>query len=215
MIENFSVVRRATNLVDVLFPKQEGVVGYRLKAAPNFDVSFTTILTANIGAGYLDPRVKRSTLHSMPGTGHVRAAFDPHSFGGTIAGNPNAGISDAEQFWLVFAPLDAAGVEGTPSDPCLVLSPSQYRGASLVAFDGSAPASPLCLRLPRRSKNIVLQNTGEGSKDLVVSFSPGGGEVTIVDGASYSAATWGPTDRLYVSGETTFSVSFTVAHKMY
>jgi hypothetical protein len=214
---DFSVAYRAPGIVDVLMPKQEDVASYRLKASPDLDgtpTAYTAIVTARIGAGFLDKNVDRRKLHSMPGTGHVRATFNPDTF---ASGEPvDANLKDTQQFWMRFTPLDAAGVEGPDSDPMLVLTPTQRNGTERIVISGTAPVAPnvsgsfqICLA--RRMKHLVITNSG--SNPLFVAFSPDGGEVQIPAGetsTNYESAQ----AVLFVrasGGTTDFSVSMTVA----
>lgn len=214
---DFSVAYRAPNIVDVLMPKQADVVGYRLKASPDADGTpnaYVTILTANIGAGFLDANVDRRKLHTMPGHNHVRAVFDPDTF---ASGEPiDAKLKDQQHFWLRFTPLDASAVEGADSDPVLILTPNQQNGTERVVISGTAPQSPtlagsLQLCLARRMQNFTISN--EGSNPLYVAFNPEGGETLVPAGETtryYGSAS--PTLLVRGDGGTTdFSASFVVA----
>lgn len=186
---SFSVPYRAPGIVDVLVPKQTSgsdvVDGYRLKASPQFDgtPAFVTLLTASIGAGYIDRNVDRRKLHTMPGHGHVRATFNPDTF---ASGQPiDAGLDDTRQFWMRFTPL-VGGVEGVDSDPVLVLAPSQKNGTQRIAISGDAPAGAsisgsLTLCLARRMKQIVVTNNST-TNALFIAFNEGGPEVQIAAG---------------------------------
>ena len=172
-----SVVRRRPNLLDIIIPKDSGTQGYRLDTASNFDGSFTTILTADISSGYLDPNLVRAqkhlTLQALNNRGHVRVTFDPASFS----------LTDSQQFWLKFVPVDYSGTPGTPSSPMLILPEEKLRGDSVVVVTGSAPdgatvANSLPLLLPFRSQDLTIRNNSS-SNSLFVATEDGGGEITV------------------------------------
>ena len=217
--QDFSIAYRAPNLVDVLMPKQNGVEGYRLRASPQFDgtPAFVTILTASIGAGFLDPAVNRGKLSTMPGTNHVRAVFDPDTF---AAGEPiDAGLIDTRQFWMRFQPI-AAGVPGAESDPVLILTRSQLSGESTIAIQGDAPsaatiAGSLTLCLARRMVGFSITNN-DGSNPLFVAFNVDGPETRIPANTRAYFDTVLPTSILVVRGSggaVSFSAEFTVLVK--
>lgn len=183
---DFTVFRRRSNLVDILTPKREGVKGYRLKAALNFDGTFVTILTADIGAGYLDPValragiINRLTLGTAPGLDHVRIVFDPDTFGGA----PPT-LADENHFWLQFFPVDFAGAEGAGGARVLVLPDDEIKAAGRVVIRGDAPsgatvANSMRLDFPVRMQNITIRNNEPTGGDiLMVATAEGGPEVPI------------------------------------
>jgi len=173
-----SVIRRRPNLVDILVPKDPAVQGYRLQGALNFDIAFTTMLTAPISSGHLDPAVDRRKLHTVNNPDHIRIVFDPQTYN---AGAPN--LVDANQFWLKYQPVDFAGAPGTASAPMLILAEDNLRGDSRIAIAGDAPsgasvANSLTLHLPLRMQGLVIRNN-DGADELLVAFQPGGPETTI------------------------------------
>lgn len=183
----FSVFRRRANLVDILTPKRAGVQGYRLKAARNFDLTFQTILTANISSGFLDPTalkagiINRATLGMAPGTGHVRIVFDPDTFDAPHAAN----LLDTEHMWLQFFPVDFSGAEGTPGARTLVLPDDEMKAQGRVIIHGEAPtgatvANSMRLDLPYRMRNVVIRNNeAAGGTELMVATAEGGPEITV------------------------------------
>jgi hypothetical protein len=182
---DFLVFRRRPHLVDILTPKREGVQGYRLKAARNFDVTPQTIITADIGAGYLDPtalgngNINRVTLGSAPGE-HVRIVFDPDSFSAHAAN-----LDDNEHMWLQFAPVDFSGSEGTPGALTLILPDDENKATGRVVIAGTAPtgatvANSLRLDMPLRMRDFYIRNEeASGSTDLKIATAEGGPEVTV------------------------------------
>ncbi len=176
----FSVVRRRSHLLDILIPKQVGVQGYRLQAAPNFDGSFVTILTADISSGYLDPAVDRNVLQALNNPNQIRVVFDPQTFNGS------SGIIDNHQFWLQFVPVSFAGAPGTASARCLVLPEDALRGDSRIMIQGSAPSGATVadsweLNLPFRTQDLSIRNQEAGT-DLYVALDPGGPETVVESG---------------------------------
>lgn len=217
---SFAVAYRSSHLVDLVIPKQTGAEGYRIKGSLEFDGSpaFTTLFTASIGAGFLDPAVDRRRLHTMPGTNHVRAVFDPDTFTGT------AGILDAGQFWLTFTPI-SGGVAGTESDPVLVLTPNQHQGAERIIIQGSAPvqaslATSLSICLGRRMTGFTFTNN-DGANPLFIAFDRNGQEIRIPGAAtaqSHPLFGMGSTSSLLVratSSAVSFSADFTVAQSTF
>lgn len=215
MTREFSILRRRKNLVDIITPKRDNVKGYRFKASPNFDGTFTTIITADISSGYLDPHVNAMTLEARPGgLSHIRVVFDPATF------NAVASILDANHFWLKFAPLDYAGVEGTNSAPTLVVTDDELRGAAQIIIAGTAPSAAdstnaLLLNLPFKAQNIQIRsNEGSGGNSLFVATDLGKPEMKIVAQGADIFLKGGATPSLAVrggGGTAAFSASFVIA----
>lgn len=177
-----SVVRRRPHLLDMLVPKDLTVQGYRLQASTTFSGGFTTILTADISSGYLDPAVDRRVLQALNNPNHIRIVFDPQTFNGV------ASIEDDKQFWLKYVPVDFSGTPGTASNPMLVIPEEKLRGDSVVAISGSAPsgatvANSLPLLLPFRAQDITIRNN-DGANSLYVALEAGGSEVQLGGGAT-------------------------------
>jgi hypothetical protein len=209
----FNVVRRRPNILDLLIPKQANVKGYRLQAATNFDATFTTILTADISSGYLDPAVDRNKLNALNNPNQIRVVFDPQTF------FTPTGIEDSKQFWLKFVPVNFAGVPGTASSPCLILPDSNLRGDSRAVIHGDAPsgttvANSLEILLPFRTQDLEIRNR-EASTDLYVALSEGGHEILLDAGATTLSQVEfeeGPVESFLVRGSggtANFSASFT------
>jgi hypothetical protein len=209
--EPFSIIRRAQGLVDLIFRRQDGVVGYKLLASPDLDgtpTAYTLLFTAQLSSGYLDPTVSRYSLSPVSDRVGIRSSFNPDTF------TASAGITDSSQFWLRFRPVDALGVDGADSAPVLILSPDQHKGTSRVAFNSTAPAAAsltgsLEIKLSSRSKDLVIQN--DSAVVMCIAFDEGGGEIKIPVGGKYTALKCAqPT--LFVRGlaaTADFSVSYT------
>jgi len=190
---DFSVFRRRPNLVDIVTPKRPGVQGYRLKAALNFDLTFNTILTADIGAGYLDPValkagvIDRRTLGTAPGE-HVRIVFDPDTFGGAL---PT--LNDVDHFWLRFFPVDFTGAEGTGGARVLILPHDEMVAAGRVIIRGTAPsgstvANSMRLDFPVRMQNVTVRNNEPLAGDvLMLATSEGGPERPVAPQEEYQS----------------------------
>lgn len=211
----FSVPYRAPGIVDIVIPRVTGRTGYRLKASNQFDGSpaFVQLFEMASNSGYLDPAVDARKLHTMPGQ-HLRATFNPNTF---ATGQPiDAGLADAQQFWLKFQPVDA-GVAGTESSPILILAPDQLRGRSAIVIAGDAPnassvSGSLTLCLGRRMTNLTIRNHGGAA--LFVATNPLGPETQIA--ASASTVLWGEAELLVVRGSgatVAFSADFHVSLK--
>lgn len=169
---DFSIVRRRPNLVDLITPRRVGVKGYRLEAATNFDGSFSTILTADIGSGYLDKNVNPAKLHSINNPNHIRIVFDPATFS----------LTDDQHIWLRFVPVDFAGSAGTAGAPGLLLPDDMLRATTRIIIAGTAPngatvANSLVLALPYRMKDMVIRNNQPtAGTTLFVATEIGGSE---------------------------------------
>lgn len=209
----FQVVQRRANLLDIVTPKRPDVQGYRLRAAPNFDGTFATILTADISSGFLDPNVDRRVLTPLPaGRNHIRIVFDPQTFFGAAA------IVDADHFWLTFTPVDFSGAPGTESAPGLILPADQYGASDRIIIRGNAPNAAsslgsLQLDLPLRMTDFAFENhEAGGGNSVFVSTSRGGGEQEV--GAGLGTQQWfdGAVGTLFARGGggiVNFSASFT------
>jgi hypothetical protein len=211
MARNFSIVRRRPGIVDLLTPKQAGVKGYRIQGAVNFDTTFTTLMTADISSGYLDPSINPVVLNALNNPGHIRIVFNPDTFTGT------AGIADAKHFWLRFVPIDFAGSAGTPGNPVLVIIDNEHNGNSRVLIAGTAPqgaaiANSIQLDLPFTSQDFYIKNEeATGGRNLYISTFAGGAEQQVAPQETL-AIYHGPMDALLVRGSggtVAFSASFT------
>lgn len=183
---DFSVVRRRPHLVDIVVPRRTGVQGYRFSASTNFDLSFHTILTADISCGYIDSvavragRIDPRTLGALSGK-HVRIVFDPTTFATPHA----AGLDDNQHIWLKFIPVDVSGVAGTPSAPVLVLPYDELNSQGRVIIKGDAPsgstvANSLRIDLPNRMRNITVRNNSvSGGATLMLASTEGGPEYEV------------------------------------
>jgi hypothetical protein len=197
-------------------PKQVGVEGYRILGAKNFDDSFVALFTAGLGGGYLDPTVDRGKLTDMPGGNHVRAVFNPDSFGDgdTI----DAGLIDNQQFWLQFQPI-AGGVEGAVGAPVLILPPAQRYNNARVVIAGEAPnqasvADSQLLVLGSRMTGMSVFNNEAAATSLFVAFEGGGPEVEVLPASNHAYFQGGATSMMWVRGggaAATFSAEFTVS----
>jgi len=210
-MRDFSVIRRRKNIVDLLTPKRANVAGYRFQVATNFDQAYTTIFTAPIGSGYLDPSINPAVLHAVNNNDHIRAVFNPDTFNGA------AGIADGAHFWMRFVPVDFAGTPGTAGPGTLILTDAEHYGNSRVQIAGTAPtgaavANSLQLNLPQNSQDFYIKNANaSGGFALYVSFISGGAEQQ-VSPQEVMKAYDGPSDALFVRGSggtAAFSASFT------
>lgn len=209
-MRDFSVIRRRRNIVDVLTPKRVNVAGYRFQVATNFDQTYTTILTAPIGSGYLDPAINPAVLNSVNNNDHIRVVFNPDTFSGT-------GISDGAHFWMRFLPVDFAGTPGSPGPGTLILTDAEHYGNSRVQIAGTAPqgaaiANSLQINLPQNSQDFYIKNANAAAGNgLYVAFMVGGSEQQ-VSAQEVMKAYDGPSDTLMVrgaGGTAAFSASFT------
>lgn len=176
-IRDFGVLRRRPGIVDILTPKQPGVVkGYRFQAATNFDGSFVTLFTADIGSGYLDGTINPVVLTSVNNQDAVRVVFNPNTFTGT------AGITDDQHFWLRMVPIDFAGSVGTAGSPGLIIPDDETHATGRVIIRGSAPngaaiANSLRLDFPCRMQDLHIRNNeASGGTTLFVATAVGGSE---------------------------------------
>jgi len=212
MARNFSIIRRRPGIVDLLTPKLANTKGYRLQGAANFDGTFTTLMTADISSGYLDPSINPMVLHSTNSArDYIRIVFNPDTFNGV------AGIADSKHFWLRFVPVDNAGVAGTPGNPGLVLVDGEHFGNSRVVIAGTAPtgaavANSLQLDLPFTTQDLYLKNEeATGGHNLYLAVLPGGSEQQVSPQETITIF-HGPVDTLLVRGSggtAAFSASFT------
>jgi len=210
MARSFSIIRRRKGIVDLLTPKQPNVKGYRLQGAANFDGSFTTLMTADISSGFLDPTINPAVLHSVNNRDHIRIVFNPDTYNG-------AGVFDSKNFWLKFVPLDFSGTPGTPSPATLVLTDSEHYGTSRILISGTAPqgaalANAQQLDLPFTTQDLYIKNEeATGGRNLYIAVLASGGEQQVAPQETLTIF-HGPTDTLLVrgvGGTVAFSASFT------
>lgn len=212
-MRDFTVIRRRTGILDLLTLKRADVGGYRFQASVNFEASgtWTTLFTAPISSGYLDPAINPAVLHSVNNPNSIRAVFNPNSF--TVA----AGITDAKHFWLRFVPVDFAGTPGTAGAPHLVVTDAEHYGTSRIMIAGLAPqgaavANSQELELPFTTQDLYLKNEeASGGRNLYVALLPGGAEQQVSPQETVTIF-HGPIDSLLirgVGGTVQFSASFT------
>lgn len=202
MNRDFTVIRRRANLVDILTPKRDGVQGYRLKAAKNFDGTFQTMVTGDISTGFLDPAIDTRVLQAVPSRDRVRIVFDPATFSGAPWN-----LVDSDHFWLRFFPVDFAGVEGTGGARVLIIPDDELAAQGRVIIRGEAPigatvANSLRLDLPFRMKNIYIRsNEPSGGNFMAVATTPGGSE-RLIDPGEEAEFFEGAVETLMVRGDT-------------
>lgn len=217
---DFIVYRRRRHFVDILTPKRAGVQGYRLKAARNFDDTFQTILTADIGCSYLDQVAVRAgvinpeVIHTAPGNNHVRIIFDPDTFATPHA----AALVDTEHMWLQFFPVDFAGVEGTGGPLGLVIPDDEMKSTGRVIITGDAPSGAdvygsLRLDLPVRMRNITIRNNEtSGGTTLYVSMTEGGSEMDIAPQETFESFDGGVGLLMVRGGGSSANFTATMTH---
>lgn len=171
MERTLTVSRRRPGIVDTYVPRVNGVMGYRLKAATNFDGAFSTILTST-NVGFVGPGVDQRTLETQPITGRVRFVWNPTEYG----------FDDTSHLWVTLYHVDAASVETQVSAPTLILpDQTQFlsRGYGHVVLRGTAPNVPfgsaLQLDLPRLLTDWRILNESD-TVSAWVSFEPNGPE---------------------------------------
>ncbi len=172
MNRTLTVSRRRAGIVDTYVPRVTGVVGYRLKAATNFDAAFSTIFTST-NVGFVGEGVDQRVLESQPVNGRVRMVWDPTDYG----------LDDNQPIWVKLYHVDAAAVE-TQVSACTLITPDETqflsRGAGHLMLRGTAPSAAdvggsLQLDLPRLQTDwrVLNESTTRGA---FVAFEPGGPE---------------------------------------
>lgn len=204
---DFSVVRRRKNYVDIITPKRAGVKGYRLRSAANFDGVFADLLTADIGSGFLDPKINPSVIHAINNPNHIRIIFNPSNFS----------LDDDQHLWLKFQPVDFGGTPGTEGPPHLILPDDEVQAAGRVAITGAAPNaadvnSSLQINLPFGMRDIVIKNnSASGGTILYVATALGGAERAVAGQESFVLSE-GSQPFLFVrggGGTANFTANFT------
>lgn len=201
----FSVFRRFPGFIDLLIRRRSGVDGYVVKAATNFDQSFSAVLTANT-YGYIDPELRDFPIPPH-NSDDVRVVFRPslHS------------LSDTGMLWLQVA-FTVGGVEQNaasadpPSAPTLVL-PTDTAPTAMVGISGAAPAganlaASLRIDLPSQGENFEILNRGSG--DLFVSFDSSGPEFIVSQG-DVIGDFYGTASSLWVRGAASLPFTITFA----
>jgi len=202
-IRLFSIRRRRPNIVDIDTPFVNGVDGYRIKWATNFDAVFTTFLTAP-NTGYLDPSINPRVIESQPVTGKVRMVFNPVTYT----------ITDTIPFWLRFCTV-IGGVEDAVGAPTLVLTDNSHHGVGIVIIKGTAPAAfPLQLDLPGLMQDFRVVNESVAN-NLLLSTETNGAAITIIPGVKLQRLSLAGTQgSIFVQGDgadVLFSATFTRA----
>lgn len=205
----FSVIRRRTNLVDLVTPFVYGTDLYRLKWGANFDTgSFTNFIDAPNG-GFIDPSIDRGTSGVQAFKG-VRIVFNPATYS----------IPDGKPFWLRLARV-TGGVETLVTPPTLILTEAAHHGVGVVVIAGDAPdessvADSLEIDLPRLFSDIRITNhEATGSTNLYVATEVDGSETMVapaVDAGQVVLTLQGTEHTLLVRGSgatATFSATMT------
>jgi hypothetical protein len=171
MNRTLSVIRRRTNLVDVVVPIVAGVAFYRLKWAANFDGAFAQFIDST-NVGFLDSSINQAVLDVQQTGGRVRIVFNPATYS----------IPDTKHFWMELFQVAVGGAETQVSAPSLVLPESAHHGIHQVTIHGGAPnavdsAHALQLDLPRLMNDFRIHNEEvAGGNNLYVATEQDGAE---------------------------------------
>lgn len=172
MTRTITVSRRRPGIVDTYVPKVYGVAGYRLKAATNFDVAFTTILTST-NVGFVGDGVDRRVIDTQPLQNRVRFVWNPTDYG----------LDDTQPVWVKLYHVNGGGVETEMSAPTLITPDDTqflHRGAGHLMVRGTAPlaadaSGALQLDFPRLQTDWRVLNE-DPIGNAFVAFEPGGPE---------------------------------------
>jgi hypothetical protein len=201
----FSVIRRRPNLLDVVIPVQDGVDGYRLDVATNFDAVYAPLITAT-RMGHIDPSL-RNRGHVPVNGRMVRILFDPDNYAPPL--------DDTKPFWMRFTPI-TGGVPGTPSAGSLVLPDGDRYRAIIIAGDAPAGAdvsASLKIDFPYMVEGLHIRNTDPGNS-LYVATEIGGAEFEVPFGTAQTLDIRAATPFILVrggGGDVPFSASCTTA----
>lgn len=205
----FSVPRRKAGLVDFITPIRQGVDGYRIKAATNFDQSFTAIITAP-NTGYVDPAVA-GNQHTSYGGDNVRIIFKPSTYS----------LSDTGVLWLQLAFVIGVTEQTTgPNAPsaATLLSPISGTPTGMQVLQGVAAvqttiAGSQQIDLPRLVENVHIRNLS--ANPLFVAFDAEGPEIQVNTASQDLQGFYGTVSSIWVrstGGTAAFSMSFTYAN---
>jgi hypothetical protein len=171
MNRTLSVIRRRTNLVDVVVPIVAGVDKYRLKWNANFDGVFAQFIDSS-NVGFLDAAINQAVIEVQQTTGRVRIVFNPATYG----------IPDAQHFWMELWHVAPGGAETQMSAPSLVLPEGAHHGIHQVTIHGFAPngadvTHSLQIDLPRLMSDFRIHNEAViGGNNLFVASEENGAE---------------------------------------
>lgn len=204
-VRDFQVVRRRSNLVDLIIPKELGDVSYEIEGAVNFDAAYSSLVSVPVGRGHLDQSIDRRVLNQLPGHDKVRITFDPDNYSGVLTNG------DTAHFWLRLIRTTGGGAQ-PPSIGTLILTEAERQAQQQITIQGDAPASTtrLPIGLPRRMDNFNIVNHDD-TNNLLVSTIEDGSQYNVLPGETWSPFT-GATAGIEVSGDggvVAFSASFT------
>lgn len=193
----FSVLRRKSGFVDLSLPLVDGVDGYRIKSATNWDAASTEVFTSS-PYGFIDSELRSTVVPTMDSNPNaVRIIFKPSKYS----------LSDNGVLWLQVAYVKA-GVEqnsasATPPGAITMISPVGLPYNAMQALYGFAPSQTTLsastqIDLGRQADNITIANTF--GADLYAAFDSEGPEFVVQAGSS-TGALQGTVSSIYVRGD--------------
>ncbi len=197
MPRSISILRRRAGLVDLLCLPFTNASGFQVETATLPTGSWTNRFTATRGSGgYSDPAIPQAVGATLPAVherpGYLRATFDPTGYS----------IADNAPFWLRVKPV-VGGVVGAEQGSHLVMPyDTSLRPLVVVALTapaGAALANSLELQLPALLNPDIINLEAAPGTALYVAFAPGGPEIVIAAGSSYSNFQ-GTVTQLFVRG---------------
>lgn len=205
-MRHLSIIRRKTNLVDLLVQKTPGAYQYRLKWGANFDTSPFTNFLVSPNTGFRDPAVSDESNITVYGD-KVRILFDPATYG----------IPDDSVWWLKMSPLDSTGAEMFTTASTMVLAPNPGAYFPQLTITGTAPnvasiADSLEIDFPQQMRDMRIMSTAA----VWAAFDPNGPEILLPgDPLPKDISRWSTQSVLFIRGNgapVPFSLVFTLAY---
>lgn len=210
MARPFSVYKRATNLVDLIWDHTPGVKSYRVECALNFDESFYPVATVPFDGLILPGTPRDGAFVNLGSRGKVRFRFRPTDLAPN--GTP---LQDADTFFLRLIPIDFAGVEGTVGPMQMVVpygtQPNRPIVLSGVIPQGASVDDSVIIHLPSQVQGANIRVSDGAS--LFISFEDEGDEYEVADtgpGLDNNFPSFGVIRLRGGAGTSTFSALFSL-----
>jgi len=170
MARSLSLVRRRTNLVDLVLQARAGVASYQFFSATNFDVAFTQFETVP-AYGKASATVVNTSYTDGNYRNQTRFLFNPVDYS----------LNDSAPLWIQIKQVSVDGTVGPFEARHLILPFSSQPNRALVIAGGAPSAIDITgsyeLQLPMQCHNMRVQV--DGGNDLYLAFESGGPEQRI------------------------------------
>jgi hypothetical protein len=176
MARSISIVKRATNVVDLCLVSRPNVVSYNIFAASGFDQTFTKFASVPAFTGLRSPTVACQGMVASQYRGRTRFLFNPNDYTTVVPA-----VIDSSPFFVQIQQVNADGTTGPIEAMHLILPYSTVQNRVFVLHGnvpaGATIANSLEIQLPMVCCDFEFQD--DGSTVIHVAFSPTDGEFVV------------------------------------